>query len=117
MKMYDLSLSLSANAVRWGTAQPVELVERKRMSRGDTDNSSSMHTSVRAGTHVDAPLHFVPGGATIESLPLDIFMGPARLCAVEIAGQITGGVIAGSMLAAQRLVVTSSRTSSLLWVL
>jgi len=49
MKIYDISLSLSANTVRWVTAQPFELIERKRMSRGDTNNSSSMHTSVHAG--------------------------------------------------------------------
>src|SRR5947209_19586931 len=91
MKIYDISLSLSANTVRWVTAQPFELIERKRMSRGDTNNSSSMHTSVHAGTHVDAPFHFVPGGATIESLPLDIFMCPARVCAVETEVLITAG--------------------------
>lgn len=29
------------------------------------------------GTHMDAPRHFISGGATIENLPLDIFYGPA----------------------------------------
>ena len=88
MKVYDISLSLSANTTRWVTAQPFELIERKRTGRGDPNNSSSMHTSVHAGTHVDAPFHFVPDGATIESLPLDIFIGPARVCAVDAVGQI-----------------------------
>src|SRR5436309_14580409 len=101
MKIYDISLSLSANTVRWVTAQPFELIERKRMSRGDTNNSSSMHTSVHAGTHVDAPFHFVPGGATSESLPLDSLMGPARVCAVAPAAQLTAGDIAGLDLAGE----------------
>ena len=70
MKLYDISLTLSAQSIRWVTAQPLELIERKRMRRGDTNNSSSVHTSVHAGTHVDAPFHFVPDGITIESLPL-----------------------------------------------
>ena len=72
MKIYDISLSLSANTVRWVTAQPFELIERKRMSRGDSNNSSSINTSAHAGTHVDAPFHFVPDGRTIESLPSGI---------------------------------------------
>ena len=114
MKIYDISLSLSANTVRWVTAQPFELIERKRMSRGDTNNSSSMHTSVHAGTHVDAPFHFVPGGATIESLPLDIFMGPARVCAVDTADQITAGDIAGLNLAGEKRVLFKTRNSRLL---
>jgi arylformamidase len=114
MKIYDISLSLSANTVRWVTAQPFELIERKRMSRSDTNNSSSMHTSVHAGTHVDAPFHFVPGGATIESLPLDIFMGPARVCAVETADQITAGDITGLNLAGEKRVLFKTRNSRLL---
>ncbi|MGO6840456.1 cyclase family protein [Rhizobium leguminosarum] len=31
------------------------------------------------GTHVDAPRHFVPNGATIENTDLDIYYGPARV--------------------------------------
>ncbi|MBP2447306.1 cyclase family protein [Rhizobium leguminosarum] len=31
------------------------------------------------GTHVDAPRHFVPKGATIENTDLDIYYGPARV--------------------------------------
>src|SRR5947207_10174598 len=111
MKIYDISLSLSANTVRWVTAQPFELIERKRMSRGDTNNSSSMHTSVHAGTHVDAPFHFVPGGATIESLPLDIFMGPARVCAVEIGDQMTAGGRAVWSVAGDRGVLCKPRNA------
>ena len=29
------------------------------------------------GTHCDAPRHFIPGGMTVDSLPLEIFIGPA----------------------------------------
>ena len=29
------------------------------------------------GTHLDAPAHFISGGATISDLPLDRFIGPA----------------------------------------
>src|SRR4029434_3028545 len=95
MKIYDISLSLSANTVRWVTAQPFELIERKRMGRGDSNNSSSIHTSAHAGTHVDGSFTFVPDGRTIESLPLELFIGPARVCAVEAGGQITANEING----------------------
>lgn len=29
------------------------------------------------GTHVDAPLHYLEGGAAVETLPLDAMIGPA----------------------------------------
>ena len=112
MKIYDISLSLSANTVRWVTAQPFELIERKRMGRGDSNNSSSIHTSAHAGTHVDAPFHFVPDGRTIESLPLELFVGPARVCAVEAGGQITANDIAGLNLAGEKRVLFKTRNSS-----
>ena len=31
------------------------------------------------GTHIDAPRHFIPGGITVDQLPLDIFVGSATL--------------------------------------
>jgi len=69
MKYYDISLNLSAETTRWITSPPFELMERRRMSRGDQNNSSALHMSVHAGTHLDAPFHFVPNGATIDSVP------------------------------------------------
>jgi arylformamidase len=37
------------------------------------------------GTHIDAPLHFIPGGSTITDMPLDATVGPARV--IEIKDQ------------------------------
>ena len=114
MKIYDISLTLSPQSIRWVTAQPLELIERKRMSRGDTNNSSSMHTSVHAGTHVDAPFHFLPDGATIESLPLDLFIGPARVCAVEPGTHITAADVAKAGIKDETRVLFKTRNSTLL---
>ncbi|HEU4343664.1 MAG TPA: cyclase family protein [Candidatus Binatia bacterium] len=114
MKIYDISLSLSPSTVRWVTAQPLELIERKRISRGEPNNSSSIHTSVHAGTHVDAPFHFVPDGATIEKLPVDIFIGPARVCAVDAPSRITASDVGRLDLAGEKRVLFKTRNSSLL---
>ena len=115
MKIYDISLSLSAHTVRWATAQPFELIERKRMQRGDANNSSSVHTSVHAGTHVDAPFHFLADGATIESLPLEIFIGPARVCAIEPGNRITARDIASAALQEGEMrILFKTRNSALL---
>ena len=114
MKTYDISLSLSPNTVRWVTAQPFELIGRKRMSRGDANNSSSIHGSAHAGTHVDAPFHFVPDGRTIDSLPLELFIGPAQVYAIDAAGQITASDIGQLNLAGEKRVLFKTRNSSLL---
>jgi len=114
MKIYDISLTLSPSTVRWVTSQPLELIERKRMRRGDSNNSSSIHASVHAGTHVDAPFHFVPEGRTIESLPLDIFIGPARVCALDVESQITAADVKRLDLAGETRVLFKTRNSGLL---
>jgi arylformamidase len=114
MKFYDISLTLSPQCIRWVTSQPMELIERKRMSRGDTNNSSSIQASAHAGTHVDAPFHFVPDGQTIESLPLDLFIGPARVCAVNAGTHITAADVAAAGIAGESRVLFKTRNSGLL---
>lgn len=114
MKLYDISLSLSPETVHWVTGTPLQLIERKRMSRGDANNSSSIHTSVHAGTHVDAPFHFVPDGVTIEALPLEVFVGPARVCAIEPGSHITAADVGKIGLKGETRVLFKTRNSALL---
>lgn len=114
MKYYDISLNLSAETVRWVTSPPFELIERRRMSRGDQNNSSAVTMSVHSGTHLDAPFHFVPDGATIESLPLDLFMGPARVHAVDAGKYITREHVDAIDLKGDVRVLFKTRNSSLL---
>jgi arylformamidase len=73
-----------------------------------------MHASVHAGTHVDAPFHFVPDGMTIESLPLETFIGPARVCAVKPGTHITAADVAQAGLASETRVLFKTRNSGLL---
>ena len=41
------------------------------------------------GTHIDAPLHFIPGGSTITDMPLDATIGPARVIEIKDQHRIT----------------------------
>jgi arylformamidase len=114
VKIFDISLSLSPQTIHWVTGTPLELIERKRMSRGDTNNSSSIRTSVHAGTHVDAPFHFVPDGLTIESLPVDLFIGPARVCELQPGSHITAADVRKLNIQGEDRVLFKTRNSHLL---
>ncbi len=114
MKYYDISLNLSADTVRWVTSPPFELIERRRMRRGDHNNSSALSMSVHSGTHMDAPFHFVPDGATIDSLPLELFIGPALVCAVDAGRYITAEHIAAMDLESETRILFKTRNSRLL---
>jgi arylformamidase len=53
------------------------------MNRGDACNLTTLSASAHTGTHVDAPLHFLRDGASMDSMPLDALIGPARVIGIE----------------------------------
>ncbi len=42
-----------------------------------------MHLGNHTGTHVDAPRHMLDEGATLDQIPIERFLGPARVVAVD----------------------------------
>ncbi|PYN87365.1 MAG: arylformamidase [Candidatus Rokuibacteriota bacterium] len=114
MRYYDISLNLSTDTVRWVVAPPLEVHERRRISRGDEVNASALTVSVHAGTHVDAPLHFVPGGVSIDAVPLERFVGPAVVHQVDADRFITEAHVKAIALDGARRVLFKTRNSELL---
>ena len=115
MKVYDISLNLSTDTVRWVVAPPLEVHERRRMSRGDDANATALTVSVHAGTHVDAPFHFLPDGAGIDALPLERFIGPALVHQVDDADRhITEAHVNAIPLDGATRVLFKTRNSALL---
>ena len=52
---------------------------RSSHARGDNFQSTVLTISCHAYTHVDAPVHFLPGDRDIASMPVDQWMGPAAV--------------------------------------
>ena len=74
MKIYDISRDLIKTPPYPGD-EPPRLHAVHRMKDGESYNLSRLETSMHAGTHVDAPLHFIADGKDIASLPLNAFVG------------------------------------------
>lgn len=53
------------------------------MDKGDADNVSFVSMGCHAGTHMDAPLHFVSKGMSLDKMPLDAAVGPARVIKIQ----------------------------------
>jgi len=49
------------------------------MRKGDAFTLSAYSMGAHSGTHVDAPMHFVREGGSIEQIPLTALIGPARV--------------------------------------
>ncbi len=52
-------------------------------ANGDVCTLSHISLSVHTGTHMDAPLHFLPDGATMDAMPLDAVIGPVRVIPIR----------------------------------
>jgi arylformamidase len=76
MTIYDISLTISPSLPTWPGDPGIELVQFEAMDSGANVNVTRISSSVHIGTHVDAPYHFLKGGSTVESLPLDVLTGP-----------------------------------------
>ena len=74
MKIYDISRDL-IKALPYPGDEPPRLRAVHRMKDGESYNLSRLETSMHAGTHVDAPLHFIADGKDIAALPLTQFIG------------------------------------------
>lgn len=80
MTIHDISLTITPDLVVWPGDPRVNLERVAKIEEGANHNGSQIGpVSVHIGTHVDAPFHFVPGGSTVESLPLDILIGPCQV--------------------------------------
>lgn len=43
----------------------------KSLERGDPYTLSALHLSAHAGTHIDAPAHFIRGGRSVHEIPVE----------------------------------------------
>ena len=70
MRIVDLSLPITNDM------PGVEITTAKRLEV-EGWNATNLHFYSHAGTHMDAPRHFLPGGATIDQQDLHALVGPA----------------------------------------
>ena len=82
MKLIDVTVPLDASVPTYPGNVPYNLEPLHRISRGDGANTSTLHMSAHAGTHVDAPYHYFDGRPGVDALPLDLLLGRTRV--VEI---------------------------------
>jgi kynurenine formamidase len=73
----DISVPVFNGMLHPGRQPEQRFIER--IDQGDPGNVSRWYMGAHTGTHVEAPLHTNEEGASIDALPLDLFVGPARV--------------------------------------
>ena len=77
MRIYDISVGISPETPVWPGDPPVSLERIQSIEDGAESNVSRLVSGVHVGTHIDAPLHFLPEGGSIEDIPLKSLIGRA----------------------------------------
>lgn len=90
MRIYDITRELFTAPVYPGDPKPT-LTRLFSVEDGEAYTLSQFSAGCHNGTHMDAPLHVVPGGDSIGDLPLNTLIGPCSV--VEMEGTITGADI------------------------
>ncbi len=76
MRIVDVSVPVRPGMIVYPGDPEVRLERVSSIEDGDGFNLSRLDLGVHSGTHVDAPLHFLADGAAVETLPLDVLVGP-----------------------------------------
>jgi arylformamidase len=76
MSIIDITLPLYNGMAVWPGGK-FRHAWARRIGGAQKSNDSIIETDVHAGTHVDAPLHFINRGESVESMDLDVLCGPA----------------------------------------
>ncbi len=83
MPIYDVTVPLSNELPTYPGDPEIEIRDWSSLKNDEGANVSVLYFGAHTGTHVDAPAHFIEGGAKVESLSLEDLIGPAEV--VEVA--------------------------------
>lgn len=79
MKLYDITVPISNDLPVYPGDPPVQVTRVMSLEKGDIARVSHVSFSTHIGTHIDPPYHFIAEGKTADEIPLDVFIGPARV--------------------------------------
>ena len=114
MPVFDLTLPLGPATPLYPGDPPFAMEMYRRLARGDTSNNSRLRMGAHNGTHIDAPAHFVEGGATVDRIPPEALVGPCVLVDVGPADLITREVLEPLGLAGEERILLRTKNSE--WI-
>ena len=112
----DVSVTLRDGMVHWPDNPPVSITRQLDISKGDKANVSRLSIGSHTGTHMDAPLHFVPDGKGLDEMELEATMGPARVIEIDDPVAVTADALEDHVIGAGDRILFKTRNSDRRWV-
>jgi arylformamidase len=82
-RIYDITRTVSPSLQVWPGDSPFSTVHVLRKSEGASVNLTTLNLSAHTGTHADAYYHYEDDGAHPAEMPLEAYIGSARVVTVE----------------------------------
>ena len=96
MELIDISVPVWPGMIVWEGDPPFRIDQVASMADGEEYNVTRLDLGTHTGTHLDAPLHFIDGGGTVDAIPLETLFGPCHVVdATGLAGQLDAVALAG----------------------
>ena len=87
LSVIDLTHGLDEHSPYWPEGRDQPSFSSKIVSTYESREcfARDVTMSEHSGTHLDAPVHVIPGGATVDQLPVGVFLSPAYVVDVREA--------------------------------
>jgi arylformamidase len=106
--IFDITRPVTATLPVWPGDTPFSVTPLLRKVDGSSVNLTTLKSTAHLGTHADAYYHYADDGAFIGAMPLDAYIGPARVVTVS---KLDGPLLpedVGDVTGAQRLLIHSA---------
>lgn len=109
MTIYDITRTVSPMTAVWPGDAPYRVTTSLSLADGASVNLTTITLSPHTGSHADAWFHYEADGAHPAAMPLNAYLGPARVIAVERreGALIPADFGVGRIQGAQRLLIRS----------
>lgn len=111
----DISVPIKDGLVHWPGDPEVKVTRMMDMARGDEANVTQIEMSAHTGTHMDAPLHFLKSGLSLDRMPVSAGIGPARLIQIDDPESIKPDELSHHKIAAGERILFKTRNSEHNW--
>lgn len=93
MPIFDITLTVSNDLPVWPGDPAINFYRVADVHNGDVCTLSRLESGSHIGTHLDAPLHFIKGGRTVDQLDLNVLIGACLVVHVPDATVIDAALL------------------------
>ena len=114
-KWVDVSVPIYAGMVHFPDNPSIEIDTIMDVEKGDICTLSRFTMGSHTGTHIDAPIHFLPGGTGANEVPLENLVGSARVIEIRDPNAVKADELRVHNLAVRERLLFKTSNSERCW--